>query len=92
MAASPACKCAIRMQRLNSCSACTGGISSSSELKRLLESDGPISSGFHAAAKLAWGVMLRIIGDDNHQTEGKSATAYQTSSKLAYMLLCMLVT
>lgn len=53
--------------------ACTGNLANSSELKRLLEGGDEVTSGFHAIAKLAWGVMLRIIEEDNHQTEGQTA-------------------
>lgn len=49
-----------------------GNLAHSSELKRLLEGGDEVASGFHAVAKLAWGVMLRIVEQDNHQAEGGS--------------------
>lgn len=48
-----------------------GQLTSNQELKRLFEGDEDIKSGFHAVAKLAWGVMIYITGDDNNQTHGK---------------------
>ncbi len=48
-----------------------GPLASSQELKGLLEADADIKSGFHAVAKLAWGIMVYITGDDNNQTHGK---------------------
>ena len=48
-----------------------GQLTSNQELKRLFEGDEDIKSGFHAVAKLAWGVMICITGDDNNQTHSK---------------------
>lgn len=48
-----------------------GQLSQSQVLKDLLEKDEGVVSGFHAVLKLAWGVMLNIVGDDNNQTHGQ---------------------
>ena len=51
--------------------ASAGQLTSNQELKRLFEGEEDIKSGFHAVAKLAWGAMIYITGDDNNQTHGK---------------------
>lgn len=48
-----------------------GQLTSNQELKRLFEGEEDIKSGFQAVAKLAWGVMIYITGDDNNQTHGE---------------------
>ena len=48
-----------------------GQLANSQELTRLLEDESEVHSGFHAVLKLAWGVMLNIIGDDSNQTHGQ---------------------
>ncbi len=48
-----------------------GQLASNQELKRLFEGDEDIKSGFHAIAKLAWGFMIYITGDDNNQTHSE---------------------
>ena len=40
-------------------------------MKCLLEAEEDIKSGFHAVARLAWGIMLDITGEDNNQTHGE---------------------
>lgn len=45
-------------------------LAESKELKHLLEDEPQVPSGFHAVLKLAWGVMLHIVGADNNQTHG----------------------
>ncbi|KAL0044481.1 hypothetical protein WJX82_009054 [Trebouxia sp. C0006] len=49
-----------------------GQLASNQELKRLFEGNEDIKSGFHAIAKLAWGCMIYITGDDNNQTHGRA--------------------
>ncbi|DBA92469.1 TPA: hypothetical protein ACH3X1_002702 [Trebouxia sp. C0004] len=49
-----------------------GQLASNQELRRLFEGGEDIKSGFHAVAKLAWGVMIYITGDDNNQTHGRA--------------------
>ena len=55
-----------------------GNLSNSPELKQLLESN-ETSSGFQATARLAWGIMLRLIGDDTHQNEGEESMSHASA-------------
>lgn len=55
----------------------TGQLANNQELKTLFEGDEAIKSGFQAVAKLAWGIMVYIIGDDNNQTHGKQSKYYK---------------
>ena len=67
-----------------------GQLAHSAELKKLLEDEAEVPSGFHAVLKLAWGVMLKITGDDDQQTQGQYSQMQQPIHCL-HLMLCVLV-
>lgn len=62
-----------------------GQLASNQELKRLFEGNEDIKSGFHAIAKLAWGCMIYITGDDNNQTHGEQQRAAWSDSRTMHV-------
>ncbi|KAL3148728.1 hypothetical protein ABBQ38_014140 [Trebouxia sp. C0009 RCD-2024] len=58
-----------------------GKLAHSADLKRLLEDESQVPSGFHAVLKLAWGVMLKITGDNDEQTQERAQQCMHAACK-----------